>query len=270
MHRSLTAIAALVCASPALAQLVDPGFETTTPTQQIPDTFGVWGFDRASTTGPTQGITPLEGERMLRFEGTAPLCAPDGGASGAVGQLVALPRGEVDPSTCVTLTARFNRVAGEGVDTQFRVVIAALDGDPSTYPTGCGTVRPALLSTSASIFSDDDPQTWETATTTMVLPEGATFLALIVSAQENVIDDDTPPFAGHFADDVRLDFNTGPCSIADVAEPFCLLDFTDAITFLSAFGDEDPLADFAAPFGVYDFTDILAFLTAFNQGCVDK
>ncbi len=269
MNRAIPAIAALLCASPALAQLMDGGFETSTPTQQLPDTFGVWGFDRASTTGPTQGVTPFEGERMLRFEGTAPLCAPDGGGSGAVGQLVPLPRGEISDSTCVTLTARFNRVAGEGVDTEFRIVIAALDGDPSTYPTGCGTVRPALVSTSASIISDDDPQTWETATVSLVIPEDATFLALIVSAQENVIDDDTPPFAGHFADDVRMRIDRGPCSIADIAEPFCLLNFTDAITFLTAFGNEDPVADFAAPFGVYDFTDILAFLTAYNAGCVD-
>ena len=269
MNRSLPAAIALCAAAPALAQIVDPGFETTTPTQQIPDTFGVWGFDRASTTGPAQGITPVEGKRMLRFEGTSPLCAPDGGPSGAVGQLVPLPRGKVSSSFCVTVSAQFNRVSGKGVDTEFRVVIAALDGDPATYPTGCGTVRPALVSTSASIFSDDDLQTWETAATTLVVPEGATFLAVIVSAQENVIDDDTPPFAGHFADDVRLTFNAGACSLADLAEPFCLLDFTDAITFLTYFGDSDPRADFAEPFGVFDFTDIIAFLTAYNAGCVD-
>ncbi len=57
-----------------------------------------------------------------------------------------------------------------------------------------------------------------------------------------------------------------PCP-GDLAEPFGVLDFSDIIAFLAAFGAAGPLADLAAPFGVLDFSDVIAFLTAFAQGC---
>lgn len=270
MNRSLFALCAAICAAPASAQLVDGGYETSTPTQMIPDAFGVWGFDRASTTGATQGVTPFEGDLMLSIEGTSPICAPNGGTSGAVGQLVPIdlvPTRGIKEGIRVTASAMFNRVAGADADTEFQIRIAALDGEPSTYPTGCGTVRPALASTSSSFASDDDLMTWEMTSTTMILPPDTTFIAVIVSAQENVVTDDSPPFTGHFVDDVQLIIEYPPCSAADLAPPFSILDFSDALEFLRLFDLMDARADFAAPFGVWDFTDIIAFLEAFEGGC---
>ncbi len=57
------------------------------------------------------------------------------------------------------------------------------------------------------------------------------------------------------------------CNDADLAEPFGVLDFTDVVAFLGAFGAMDPAADLAPPFGVFDFTDIVGFLSAFGAGC---
>mgnify|MGYP000037366436 FL=1 len=54
---------------------------------------------------------------------------------------------------------------------------------------------------------------------------------------------------------------------ADLALPFGVLDFSDVVAFLSAFGAMDPAADFAAPIGTFDFSDIVAFLNAFSAGC---
>jgi len=54
---------------------------------------------------------------------------------------------------------------------------------------------------------------------------------------------------------------------ADLALPFGVLDFSDVVAFLSAFGAGDPAADFAAPIGTFDFSDVVAFLTAFGDGC---
>ncbi|MFI4897108.1 MAG: GC-type dockerin domain-anchored protein [Phycisphaerales bacterium JB059] len=65
---------------------------------------------------------------------------------------------------------------------------------------------------------------------------------------------------------VRLEVSAGACP-ADLAEPFGVLDFTDVLAFLTAFGSEDPVADMAEPFGVFDFTDVLAFLSSFSAGC---
>ncbi len=54
---------------------------------------------------------------------------------------------------------------------------------------------------------------------------------------------------------------------ADLAEPEGVLDFSDVIAFLTAFGSMSAEADLALPAGVYDFSDVLAFLNAFASGC---
>lgn len=60
----------------------------------------------------------------------------------------------------------------------------------------------------------------------------------------------------------------GPgCNDADLGEPFGVLDFSDVLAFLAAFGAGDAAADLAAPTGVLDFSDVLAFLGAFGAGC---
>ncbi len=59
----------------------------------------------------------------------------------------------------------------------------------------------------------------------------------------------------------------GGCNAADLAPPAGVLNFTDVIAFLTAFGNMESPADLAPPFGVYDFTDVIAFLTAFGAGC---
>lgn len=58
-----------------------------------------------------------------------------------------------------------------------------------------------------------------------------------------------------------------PCNAADMAIPFDLLDFSDVVAFLSAFGAMSPAADLAPPVGAFDFSDVVAFLGAFGAGC---
>ncbi len=60
---------------------------------------------------------------------------------------------------------------------------------------------------------------------------------------------------------------SGGCNVADLAEPFDVLDFSDVVAFLGAFGGMDAAADIASPFGVWDFSDVVAFLGAFGGGC---
>ena len=57
------------------------------------------------------------------------------------------------------------------------------------------------------------------------------------------------------------------CNAADIAMPYGVLDFSDVVAFLSAFGVMDPIADLAPPTGVFDFTDVVTFLGAFGSGC---
>ena len=66
---------------------------------------------------------------------------------------------------------------------------------------------------------------------------------------------------------VNLSAVPGGCNDADLAEPYDVLDFSDVLAFLTAFGGMDPAADLAAPFGTFDFSDVIAFLGAFGTGC---
>ena len=55
--------------------------------------------------------------------------------------------------------------------------------------------------------------------------------------------------------------------LADLAEPFGILDLADINAFTTAFFAQDPLADLAPPFGVLDLADINAFTESFFAGC---
>lgn len=55
--------------------------------------------------------------------------------------------------------------------------------------------------------------------------------------------------------------------LADLADPYGVLNFSDVLAFLTAFGSELPSVDFADPPGVFNFSDVLVFLTEFGGGC---
>lgn len=58
-----------------------------------------------------------------------------------------------------------------------------------------------------------------------------------------------------------------PCSDADNAPPFGVLDLADIGGFTSAFLTQGDAADLAEPFGVFDLADINAFINGFIAGC---
>jgi len=57
------------------------------------------------------------------------------------------------------------------------------------------------------------------------------------------------------------------CNLADTEEPIGVLDYTDAIAFLEAFGEDDPEVDLAAPFGIVDFWDFRVWFIEWIRGC---
>ncbi|MEL6311898.1 MAG: GC-type dockerin domain-anchored protein [Pseudomonadota bacterium] len=59
----------------------------------------------------------------------------------------------------------------------------------------------------------------------------------------------------------------GVCNLADVAQPFGVLDLADVDAFIAAYLVPDPLADLVPPFGLYDLSDINAFVSNFVAGC---
>jgi len=58
-----------------------------------------------------------------------------------------------------------------------------------------------------------------------------------------------------------------PCNIADLAQPYGVLDLADVTAFVSGFTGQDSISDLAPPAGVFDLSDITAFIAAFNEGC---
>jgi subtilisin-like proprotein convertase family protein len=57
-----------------------------------------------------------------------------------------------------------------------------------------------------------------------------------------------------------------PC-VADLAEPFGVLNFFDVSAFIGAYNAQDPVADLAAPLGVLNFFDVAEYIAQFNSGC---
>ncbi|MCC5824128.1 MAG: hypothetical protein LAT64_08545 [Phycisphaerales bacterium] len=62
------------------------------------------------------------------------------------------------------------------------------------------------------------------------------------------------------------DGTPGPCSPADLAEPFGVLNFFDLAAYLALFNAGDPAADLNND-GLLNFFDVSMYLTIFNQGC---
>ncbi len=62
------------------------------------------------------------------------------------------------------------------------------------------------------------------------------------------------------------DCQTLPCNLADLAEPFGMLDFFDVSVFLQAFSENNLSVDFNND-GEFDFFDVSIFLQAYSAGC---
>jgi hypothetical protein len=59
----------------------------------------------------------------------------------------------------------------------------------------------------------------------------------------------------------------GGCTVADLVEPFGILDLADINAFVGGFISQDPIADLAEPEGIFDLADINAFVASFLGGC---
>jgi len=197
----LTALLLSGAVAAVTTPLVDGGFETTEPGIGRPTSFGVWVGDVTSARNAENGILPLEGQRMLRFEWTDTVpYATQFGAS-QLFQLVA-----VSPGDLLAATASFNRVAGEAeTDDAFLLVFDFYAGDPSDYPS---VANSPLEKAFVELFSDSDPSTWELAVLSSVAPPGSTYAAIQVNAGENVVNDSAGiELDGHYADAVTLEIN---------------------------------------------------------------
>ena len=185
--------------------LINGGFETQV---EIPSglgaaTLGEWRGDPTTIVTAQDGITPAEGQRMVQFVGTY----PEGtiGHDSAIWQLVDvrpyrdyIANGDV----VMSASAEFNRVAGDSeTDSEFGFFFNSTASMPAGYPG---------YSKMDTFLSDDDPSTWETYSSNLLLPHDTEFVFVGILALENVHDDGAGPFDGHYADNVSMTLNVVP------------------------------------------------------------
>jgi len=182
-----------------------------------PTTFADWAGDQGSVSPATLGITPHQGNSMLRFEGTAANGPSAASIGSEVWQLVDLSPWATQIAAGI-LQVDFeyyaNRVAGDSeTDTRFSARLQAQSGTPNAFPASLTT---PLGVTDVSLFSDALPSSWELISTTMVVPAGTTYIAARAAAIENIVNDAANEFDGHFADSscIRISLIPEPSSMA--------------------------------------------------------
>lgn len=186
--------------------LVNGGFETTdVQTGGLPASAGIWRGDVASRVMGDQGIAPHGGAQMLKFQAVG----PSGGSAANLAcqqwQLVDLSAfaAPIDAGK-VRLDASiyFNRISGDGgTDQRFDMRILAFSGAPASfpasYPPPAGQIRGTQLASTGT--------TWQKVDVTFdVLPVATRYVAVEIYAYEDVVDDVSNEFHGHYADDASL------------------------------------------------------------------
>ncbi len=192
--------------------LTNADFETPFSTNGVlPTTAGVWDADPASSVTSLSGITPLQGTRMLQFEFAAPV-GPSTLKGSSVWQLVDLTNNSAvsNGSALANLSSWFNRVAGDSeTDTLFRIEIRAFSGLLNSFPLQVENSELAVVT--SNLISDSDVTSWERLDAQLLLPTQTDFIAIHLSARENVVNDSSGvEFDGHFADTASLTITAIP------------------------------------------------------------
>ncbi len=195
-----------VCVEPTDGNCLPNGdFENLEPVcAQALQSTGNWGVDYAHIA--SDGLV-RNGNYSLHFVGTGvgQNLNSDGTCTGtqSVGGTGSDIYAAIDapPGQCLKMTAYFNRAAGT-TDSDFSCGLRATDGmAPLTTISTFGTVVGGEINT---ITSDADPDTWETCNAELIVPVDGSLVLAYVAALENVNDDATNEFGGHYADDILV------------------------------------------------------------------
>lgn len=206
----------------ASANLIyDPGFEISSlgpiPTG-FPTDYGVWAYDPVTVVNTENSITPLEGSQMVRFDRTSPYGAATARGSDLY-QYIDLGTSTSSDTTAYA-SAYFNRVAGDvQTDNEFYLYVYGYTGDLTGTHASTGVW-------SSSIRTDASTETWQQILFPVTLPVGTDYVAIRLTARENIWDDagspEWPEFDGHYADNIYFGFSE-PMTAAPVPEPATML-----------------------------------------------
>jgi len=208
-----------VVASVCQANLItNSGFEQTETTFAYPDQYGDWSGDRTAIVGTSGDVTPYEGSKMLKFRYTGWGAYAQDSIASDLYQLVDISAYSsliASGNAVVNASAYFNRVAYDNeTDTEFKIRIIALTGAPSGFhPLG------NVLAVFSEYFAtDENSSTWEKFETELSLPDNTSYVAICISAMENIHNDMSGvEFDGHYADCVSLEVVPEPTTISLIA-----------------------------------------------------
>lgn len=184
--------------------LTNAGFESSAAPElgeAVPDQ---WYGDKAESVEKSLGVTPLEGQRMLRFVKSA----TEPGNACEVYQFVDLRQVSdgVQQERLVEASAFFNSIE-EGLDDgdyAFGISVYAFSEDPSdeskVWPMRW---HQPLTYSGRQLPADATPQSWQRVDTRLSLPAGTQFLVVQLSVVRTNSDADAQ-FPGLFADNVAL------------------------------------------------------------------
>ncbi len=182
--------------------------------EQLPKTFAAWGGDRVRVCSAEQGVSPVEGRRMLAFEKALP--GPGDEAvtradSCDLFQLVDLAkyRPQIVRGGCVLTAVAHVSDAGpvRPVGTDFVVRVHVFAGEPESVLAGWPHTRLEAIATGTErVTSFGGQAAWRGLTAQASLPKDAVFAIIQIDATTI---DRTPGrpaavFDRHYCDDVRL------------------------------------------------------------------
>lgn len=177
----------------AQAVLTNPGFETPTTTSasnvlnNFPGFAGVWGPEMGSITTATLGVTPFAGSRMLRMTDDGLTYTQTFQAIDVTSFSGLINSGQAQ----LTASAWLN--TNGGYTGAFALVNVMYFSGPA-WGTMTGN------SGNGTLTLDANPQTWESASVTSMIPVGTTWLVYQVAYQNASIGTNTG-----FVDNAGLD-----------------------------------------------------------------
>ena len=201
-----------------ILSLANPGFEEAVPPlpDGIPLRFGVWSGDYSEIVGGEQGITPHEGKRMFRFlRSDSKDDFPSRAHHGNMYQFIDIRqwREAIAGGTAVVdWSAWFNcNREQSGAPSQFEASMWAFAGEPSFVRKNWEErLHQELGYSTWRVVADEDPETWQRVTGSLIVPPDTDFLVVELKA---IAGKETPingvvSFAGHYADDVQMVLRT--------------------------------------------------------------
>ncbi len=185
---------------------------------------GFWSGDVTQPVGPEQGITPSDGQTMLRFISTAPEGeSPAFHSASEIWRFIDLDGirkkagRPADAELPLTLSAAFNGIPAQpGRQPQCELQLVATDSSPaagenvwlgrSRKASIAGNPRQCLVSAYRTEAIDRDPASWQQLTVTVTAPPAARYLLLHCLVSDNSLDVAEPSerLPGNYVDDIRL------------------------------------------------------------------